>query len=65
MKKIILPFLSCLAILGSSYAQDRYIDEIFTGFTVDSNIVYGTNFSVIAAPQGFPFVPTGTNGVPA
>jgi len=65
MKKIILPFLSCLAILGSSYAQDRYIDEIFTGFTVDSNIVYGTNFSVIAAPQGFPSVPTGTNGVPA
>ena len=65
MKKIILPFLSCLAILGSSYAQVRYVDEFFADFTVDNNIGYGTNFSVLAASQGFPFVPTGTNGIPA
>ncbi len=68
MKKIILPFLSCIAILGSSYAQDRYIDEVFTDFTVDNNIGYGVNFSVIAASQGVPFVPTGADitgdGVP-
>ena len=68
MKKIILPFLSCIAILGSSYAQVRYVDEVFPDFTVDNNIGYGTNFSVIAASQGVPFVPTGADitgdGVP-
>ena len=65
MKKIILTFLSCAAILGSSYAQQRYVDEVFPDFTVDNNIVYGSNLSVIGASQGAPYIPTGTNGVPA
>ena len=65
MKKIILTFLSCAAILGSSYAQQRYVDEVFMDFTVDNNIVYGSNLSVIGASQGAPYIPTGTNGVPA
>ena len=65
MKKIILTFLSCAAILGSSYAQQRYVDEVFMDFTVDNNIVYGSNLSVIGATQGIAYIPTGTNGVPA
>lgn len=66
MKKIIFTFLSCVAILGSSHAQNqRYVDEVFTDFTVDANIVYGTNLSVIGASQGVPYIPTGTNGVAA
>ena len=60
MKKILLPFLSCIAILGSSYAQ-RYVDEVFTDFTVDNNIQYGVNFTVVAASLGIPSVPTGTD----
>ncbi len=59
MKKILLPFLSCIAILGSSFAQVRYVDEVFTDFTVDNNIEYGMNFSVLAASQGLPYAPTG------
>ncbi|MEJ6686142.1 MAG: T9SS type A sorting domain-containing protein [Crocinitomicaceae bacterium] len=59
MKKILLPFLSCIAILGSSFAQVRYVDEVFTDFTVDNNIGYGMNFSVLAASQGLPYAPTG------
>jgi hypothetical protein len=61
MKKIILPFLSCIAILGSSYAQERYVDEVFTDFTVDNNIQYGVNFTVVAASLGIPSIPTGTD----
>lgn len=61
MKKILLPFLSCIAILGSSFAQVRYVDEVFTDFTVENNIEYGMNFSVIAASQGVPYVPTGAD----
>jgi hypothetical protein len=61
MKKILLPFLSCIAILGSTYAQDRYIDEVFPDVSVETDINYGMNFSVIAASQGVPYVPTGAD----
>lgn len=61
MKKILLPFLSCMAILGSTFAQVRYIDEVFPDVTVQTNIEYGMNFSVIAAGNGLPYVPTGAD----
>ena len=61
MKKILLPFLSCIAILGSTYAQDRYIDEVFPDVSVETDINYGMNFSVIAASAGVPYVPTGSD----
>ena len=61
MKKIILPFLSFLAILGSTFAQERYVDEVFSDVSVQSNIEYGMNFSVIAATLGIPYAPTGSD----
>ena len=67
MKKILLPFICCFVFLGTSISQVRYIDEVFTDFTVDSNIVYSENLTVLAAqatpPQ--PYLPTGQFGIPA
>ena len=65
MKKIILPFIFSLTMISGAFSQERYIDEVFANFTVDSSIVYSTNLSVLAASQGFPYVPTGSNGIPA
>ena len=66
MKKILLSFI-CLFIVGTSFSQVRYIDEVFTEFTVDSANVYAENLTVIAAnanpPQ--PYLPTGQFGIPA
>ncbi len=60
MKKRLLPFIFSSVIFGSVFSQqERYIDEVFTNITVDSNNVYSTNLSVIAASAGFPYVPTG------
>ena len=66
MKKILLPLIfSCISITGL-FAQQRYVDEVFTNFTQQNNVVYSTNLSVIAASQGLPYVPTGFNAsVPA
>jgi len=59
MKKILLPIiLSCVSITGL-IAQERYVDEVFTNFTQENNVVYSTNLSVIAASQGLAYVPTG------
>lgn len=67
MKKILLPFICLFICFGSSIAQVRYIDEVFTEFTVDSSNVYAENLTVIAAnatpPQ--PYLPTGQFGIPA
>ena len=65
MKKIILPFIFSFMMITGAFSQERYIDEVFANFTVDSSIVYSTNLSVLAASQGFPYVPTGSNGIPA
>ena len=65
MKKIILPFIFSFMMISGAFSQERYIDEVFANFTVDSSIVYSTNLSVLAASQGFPYVPTGSNGIPA
>ncbi len=50
-----------MAILGSTFAQVRYIDEVFPDVTVQTNIEYGMNYSVIAASNGLPYVPTGAD----
>ena len=49
MKKILLPFICLFICFGSSIAQVRYIDEVFTEFTVDSSNVYAENLTVLAA----------------
>jgi len=63
MKKLITPLILCILIGSSSLAQ-RYIDEVFTSFDSTSNIVYGTNLTVLGASQGFPYLETGTFGMP-
>jgi acetyl esterase/lipase len=67
MKKILLPLISCFVLLGTVFGQERYVDEVFTDFTVDSNVVYAQNLTVLAAqanpPQ--PYLPTGQFGIPA
>jgi hypothetical protein len=52
MKKTLLKLSSCLAMFGlisGVNAQTRYLDEVFTDseVTVTSNVVYGSNYSVI------------------
>lgn len=62
MKKTILPLMLILLATTSVYAQNqRYVDEVFTNFTVQNNVVYSENNSVIAASNGVPYLLTGTN----
>ena len=62
MKKIILPFLFAFAICGNLFAQpQRFVDEVFSSFSQENDILYSQNFSVIAASQGIPYVPTGAS----
>ena len=61
MKKTILPLFLSLLTLPSVFAQNqRYVDEVFTNFTVQNNVVYSVNNSVIAASNGVPYIETGT-----
>lgn len=65
MKKFITPLILCFVLGSTTQAQIRYIDEVFASFDSTSNIVYGSNLSVLAASQGFPYIQTGTFGIPA
>lgn len=49
MKQINKLFFGLLALLlvGSLQAQERYLDEIFTGVSVERNVKYATNLSVL------------------
>ncbi len=61
MKKTLLSIIFTGGILASAFSQQqRYVDEVFTNFTVENNIEYCTNYSVIAAGNGIPLLPTGT-----
>ncbi len=53
MKQIFTSLLlSFFCVIGMLNAQDtRYIDEIFTDVTVESNVQYAVNATVIAIPQ--------------
>lgn len=55
MKKI-LTFVTVLCLMPSvSFAQERYVDEVFSNVTVTSNIPYGQNFTVLTvATTGHP-----------
>ena len=62
MKKTLLSIIFTGGILASAFSQQqRYVDEVFTNFTVEPNITYCQNLSVIAASAGIPFLPTGAN----
>ncbi len=51
MKKIYLA-LALVAATCTMYAQQRYLNEVFTGVTVDTSVIYGVNATVLF----FPFV---------
>lgn len=62
MKKNLLSIIFTAGILVSAFSQQqRYVDEVFTNFTVEPNITYCQNYSVIAASAGIPLLPTGVN----
>ena len=65
MKKLITPLVFCIVVGSSAQAQTRYIDEVFGSFDSISSILYGSNLSVLGASQGFPYIETGTFGIPA
>jgi acetyl esterase/lipase len=53
MKKLFTIVLCALGVL-SLRAQERYLDEIFESVNVTSDVVYGTNITVLPALQGLP-----------
>ena len=50
MKKLILSFLSLTLISSMSFAQERYLDEIFTGVDLSTNVNFGTNYNFLLGP---------------
>ena len=48
MKRILLfCFLLTISVMQNTNAQQRYLDEVFTGVTVTPNITYGKNYQVL------------------
>ena len=48
MKRILLfCFLLTVSVMQNTNAQQRYLDEVFTGVTVTPNITYGKNYQVL------------------
>ena len=54
MRKLLLFFtVTTLLFFGQkSYAQDRYIDNIFTDVSVETDVVYGSNVTVFPTLLG-------------
>ena len=50
--------IAIISIGFDSSAQTRYLDDIFTGVTVTSDVVYATNISILPMLQGLPPAPT-------
>jgi hypothetical protein len=55
MKKFLTLVTVLCFMVSVSFAQERYVDEVFTGVTVTSNVPYGQNFTVLTvATTGHP-----------
>lgn len=56
MKKILQSILVITLLIVSTNAnsQTRYLDDTFSDVTVNSNVTYGTNISILPALQGQP-----------
>lgn len=55
MKKALTIFLGTVLFLGffsKSFAQERYVDSVFSGVTVTDSVVYGLNYSILPAFLG-------------
>ena len=55
MKKTLQSILAVLFLsIGiSADAQTRYLDDVFTGVTVTSDVVYANNISILPMLQSF------------
>lgn len=51
MKKISTMLMVFLVSIGSLWAQQRYLDQVFTDVSVTTDVVYGVNATVIALSQ--------------
>jgi hypothetical protein len=47
MKKLLLSFLTLGLIAGSTTAQERYLDEVFTDVDMTANVQFGTNYNFL------------------
>lgn len=47
----LLLFLALMLFGFNSNGQQRYIDDVFASSSVESNVVYGTNISILQAPN--------------
>jgi len=47
-----LLFLCCFLTTLNSFSQTRYLNEVFCDFEVETDVVYGTNVSVLPLLQG-------------
>jgi hypothetical protein len=47
MKQITLLFSFIVICIANTFAQHRYVDEVFANDTVTTNIIYGQNVSII------------------
>lgn len=54
MKKVLLT-LTMVSAVCVSIAQERYLDEIFTEVSVETNVIYGSNYNFLLNPSQ-PFV---------
>ena len=52
MKKNILTTLLLICFGLSSFTQTRYLDDVFSAYTVDANVNYATNISVMPLALG-------------
>jgi len=48
----LLILLAFMLVSITVESQDRYLDDVFTSAFVESDVVYGTNISILRAPQG-------------
>ena len=55
MKKILLFSFVLSAIVSAAFAQQRYLDEIFTDVQVSTNKVFGVNYTYLLGPN-LPFI---------
>ena len=65
MKKLYSSLIFSLLFISSTFAQTRYIDQVFTAVDIVPNVLYSTNISVLTgapAAQGLPMEVYTPNG---
>ena len=57
MNRILFAVVALFLGATSAWSQVRYLDEVFSSVNVQSNVVYGTNITVLPGLQGQPPAP--------